>query len=77
MFELAPHALRDPILRERLAALYAHYRSTMFEHAAMAPHLAETQAYEDRQDALALLALVMAVIDGMSVQVNLDPAVVD
>jgi AcrR family transcriptional regulator len=77
MFELAPHALRDPILRERLAALYAYYRSTMFQHAEMAPHLEETQACEDRQDVLAPPALVMAVIDGMSLQVNLDPAVVD
>jgi len=77
MYELAPHALRDPILRERLAALYAYYRSTMFEHADMEPHLAEVTAYEDRQDILALPALVMAVIDGMSLQVNLDPAAVD
>lgn len=77
MFELAPHALRDPVLRDRFAALYAYYRSTMFEHANMAPHLAETPAYEDKQDILALPALVMAVIDGMSLQVNLDPAAVD
>jgi AcrR family transcriptional regulator len=77
MYELAPHALRDPILRQRLAALYAYYRSTMFQHADMAPHLEETSAYEDRQDILALPALVMAVIDGMSLQVNLDPAAVD
>jgi AcrR family transcriptional regulator len=77
MFELAPHALRDPVLRERFAALYAYYRSTMLENTGMAPHLEETSAYEDRQDILALPALVMAVIDGMSLQVNLDPAAVD
>ena len=77
MFELAPHVLRDPILRDRLAALYAYYRSTMLEQLGMAPHLAETPAYEDRQDIDALPALVMAVIDGMSLQVNLDPAAVD
>ena len=77
MFELAPHALRDPILRARFAALYAYYRSTMLERAGMAQHLKETPAYEDRQDILALPALVMAVIDGMSLQVNLDPAAVD
>ena len=77
MCELPPHAVRDPILRERLAALCAYYLSTMFEHADMAPHLAETKAIEDRQDILVLPALVMAVIDGMSLQVNLDPAAVD
>jgi TetR/AcrR family transcriptional regulator, regulator of biofilm formation and stress response len=77
MFELAPHALRDPILRERLATLYAWYRATMLEQSGMADRLAETPAYEDKQDIQALPALVMAVIDGMSLQMSLDPAAVD
>ena len=77
MFELAPHVLRDPILRERLAALYAYYRSTMFEHSTWRRTSRRHQPTEDRQDIQALPALVMAVIDGMSLQVNLDPAAVD
>lgn len=76
-FELAPHVIRDPILRERFAALYAWYRATMLEQSGMAERLAEIRPYEDRQDVLALPALVMAAIDGMSLQVSLDPAAVD
>lgn len=75
--EIGPVADLLHSTRARLAALYAYYRSTMFAHTGMASHLAETPSYEDRQDVLALPALVMAVIDGMSLQVNLDPAAVD
>jgi hypothetical protein len=75
--ELAPHALRDPILRERLATLYAWYRATMLEQSGMADRLADTPAYEDKQDIQALPALAMAVIDGMSLQMSLDTAAVD
>lgn len=76
-FELAPHVIRDPVLRERFAALYAWYRATMLEQSGMTERLAEIKTYEDRQDVLALPALVMATIDGMSLQVSLDPAAVD
>ena len=77
VFELAPHVIRDPVLRDRFAALYAWYRATMLDQTGMSARLAGVSAYEDRQDIQALPALVMAVIDGMSLQVSLDPAAVD
>ena len=77
MFELAPHVLREPVLRERLAALYSIYRETMLEQAGMSERLRALSAYQDRQDILALPALVMAAIDGMSFQEALDPQSVD
>jgi len=77
VFELAPHAIRDPVLRDRLAALYAWYRATMIEQTGMAAGLTSATAYEDREDIRALPALVMAVIDGMSLQVSLDKTAVD
>ena len=76
VFELAPHVIRDPVLRDRFAALYAWYRATMLEEMGMSTRLADVPAYEDRQDIQALPALVMAVIDGMSLQISLDPAAV-
>ena len=77
MFELMPHALRDPILRDRFAALYVLYRKLMLEQSGIAERLSSLSAYEDRQDVAALPALLMAVIDGMSFQVGLDPKAVD
>ena len=77
VFELAPHVIRDPVLRDRFAALYAWYRATMLDETGMSARLTDVSAYEDRQDIAALPALVMAVIDGTSLQVSLDPAAVD
>ena len=77
MFELAPHVIRDPVLRDRLAALYAWYLKTMREESGMAAAAAKTDAYDDRQDIETLAAIVMAVIDGTSLQVSLDPASLD
>jgi AcrR family transcriptional regulator len=77
MFELMPHALRDPILRDRFAALYVLYRKLMLEQSGIAERLSSLSAYEDRQDVAALPALLMAVIDGMSFQSSLDPKAVD
>lgn len=77
MYELVPHVLRDPVLRERFAALYVMYRGLMLEESGMAERIAELSAYQDRQDVKALPALLMAVIDGMSFQMSLDPKAVD
>src|SRR5512136_1018443 len=35
MYELVPHVLRDPVLRERFATLYALYRKLMLEQSGM------------------------------------------
>jgi AcrR family transcriptional regulator len=77
MFELAPHVIREPILRDRLANLYAWYLKSMREESGMAAAAAGATAYQDRQDIEALAAVIMAVIDGISLQVSLDPASVD
>jgi len=77
MFELVPHVLRDPVLRERFATLYVMYRELMLEQTGIGERLTALHAYEDRRDVAALPALVMAVIDGMSFQQALDPAAVD
>lgn len=76
-FEIAPHIIRDPILRERHAALYAWYVKIVREKSGMAAALGSISAYEDRGDVEALPALILAVIDGMSLQVSLDPSSVD
>ena len=73
MFELAPHIIRDQILRDRLAALYAWYLKTMLEESGMDAALGTIPAYEDRQDVAALPSLILAVIDGMSLQMSLEP----
>ena len=77
MFELAPHAIRDPTLRERLAALYAWYLKTMRDECGMTAAAAGEAAYEDRRDIEMLAVIVMAAIDGVSLQVSLDPAAVE
>jgi AcrR family transcriptional regulator len=77
MFELAPHILRDPVLRERFATLYVFYRKLMLEQTGMAARLKELSGHHDRADVEALPALVMAVIDGMSFQSSLDARAVD
>jgi len=77
MFELIPHAIRDPILRERLAALYAWYLATMREDSGIADALVDMSSYEHRRDAETLPAMVMATIDGISLQLSLDPTAVD
>lgn len=77
MYELMPHVLRDAVLRERFAALYALYRRLMLAETGMAEELGTITAYQDRRDVTALTALVMAVIDGMSIQQSLDPKSAD
>lgn len=77
MYELMPHVLRDPVLRERLAALYTYYRKLMLTQTEIDKSLEATPAYHDRKDVEALPALVMAVIDGMSIQQSLGPGAID
>lgn len=77
LFELAPHVIREPVLRGRLAALYAWYLKTMREECGMTAAAAAAAAYEDRRDIEMLAAIVMAVIDGVSLQVSLDSTSVE
>ncbi len=65
-FEVLPHALREPDLRERVAALYDGYRETVTRcldagHAASAVRL--------RPFAM----LMIAIVDGLAIQHGLDP----
>jgi AcrR family transcriptional regulator len=65
-FEILPHALRNPDLRDRVAALYSGYRETVqrcFDKAAPAA-AAELQPFA---------VLMIAIVDGLAIQHGLDP----
>jgi AcrR family transcriptional regulator len=65
-FELLPHALRDPGLRERVGALYEGYRTTVLRCLDAA----------DPQTAARLrpfAMLMIAIVDGLAIQHGLDP----
>lgn len=65
-FEILPHALRDPNMRDRVAALYDGYRETVrrcFDSAA------PTAPAELRPFAV----LMIAIVDGLAIQHGLDP----
>jgi AcrR family transcriptional regulator len=65
-FEILPHALRDPDLRDRVAALYNGYRETVrlcFDGAAPAS-AAELGPFA---------VLMIAIVDGLAIQHGLDP----
>lgn len=65
-FEILPQALRDPDLRDRVAALYHGYRETVrrcFDSAAPAA-AAELQPFA---------VLMIALVDGLAIQHGLDP----
>ena len=66
-FEVLPHALRDPALRPRVAGLYESYRQTV-----MTCLGAGTGEVADSR-LLPLAALMIAVVDGLSIQMGLDP----
>jgi AcrR family transcriptional regulator len=64
-YDLLPHALRDPDLRERVAALYDGYRETVLRC------LADDPATRERLRPFAML--MIALVDGLAVQHGLDP----
>jgi AcrR family transcriptional regulator len=68
-FELLPHVLRDEALRRRIALLYRWYWSLKLEWLGVA---GGTSALED-PDLLGLTQLLSAVIDGLAVQLAIDP----
>jgi len=74
MFELAPHGLRDPILREKFATYYALARDGTLKVTGLSDGEREVDP-ERRRRLETLAALVVAVIDGLSYQTALDPSV--
>lgn len=82
LFELAPHGLRDTVLREKFASLYAWYRHTTLEDGGLGAFGAAagrggTGDPEARRRIEMLAALIIAAIDGLSFQVALDKDSVD
>jgi AcrR family transcriptional regulator len=65
-FEILPHALRDPDLRERVAALYDGYRETVLR----CLDVAEPDAQADLRP---FAMLMIAIVDGLAIQHGLDP----
>ena len=65
-FDVLPHALRDPDLRERVAALYDGYRETVLRclDAADPDAPAELRPFA---------MLMIAIVDGLAIQHGLDP----
>ena len=65
-FEILPHALREPDLRERVAALYDGYRETVLRclDAAGSDVAAELRPFA---------MLMIAIVDGLAIQHGLDP----
>ena len=65
-FDVLPHALREPVLRERVAALYDGYRDTV---------LRSLGADDDaaREELRPFAMLMIAIVDGLAIQHGLDP----
>jgi AcrR family transcriptional regulator len=66
LLEILPHALRDESLRERVAELYAGYRETVLE-------VLDASTGPDRGTLEPFAMLMIAVVDGLSIQHALDP----
>jgi AcrR family transcriptional regulator len=72
-FAITPHALSDPFLRPRTAALYQWYRECHLQACGI-----ELPDDEDaRRRLLATAGLMLAAIDGLALQIALDPDGVD
>jgi len=67
LYELLPHALRDPEVRARFAEEYRLYRSIDADCLAAAPAELDDDALE------ALAAVSIAVVEGLGIQRALDP----
>jgi len=65
-FEALPHALREPALRPRVAALYDGYRQTVIR--ALAP--GGEGAHAELEP---FATLMIAIVDGLAIQHGLDP----
>jgi len=67
LYELLPHALRDPEVRARFAEEYRRYRSVDADCLGAAPAELDDEALE------ALAAVSIAVVEGLGIQRALDP----
>jgi AcrR family transcriptional regulator len=65
-FEVLPHALRDPDLRERVAALYDGYRETVLR-------CLDAEEEQKRLRLRPFAMLMIAIVDGLALQHGLDP----
>jgi AcrR family transcriptional regulator len=65
-FEILPQALREPVLRERVAALYDGYRDTVLRGLGAGDETA-------RRDLRPFAMLMIAIVDGLAIQHGLDP----
>jgi AcrR family transcriptional regulator len=72
-FAITPHALSDPVLRPRMAALYQWYRECHLH----ACGIEVPQDEHARRRLLATAGLMLAAIDGLALQIALDPDGVD
>jgi AcrR family transcriptional regulator len=68
-FEMLPHVLRDDALRPRIAQLYRWYWNVKLQW------LEAGEGALDDPELLGLTQLLSAVIDGLAVQVAIDPAI--
>jgi TetR/AcrR family transcriptional regulator, transcriptional repressor of aconitase len=65
-FDILPHALREPALRDQIAELYVEYRSLNKR--------CLNAANADNGVCEPLASLIVAVVDGLTIQAALDPA---
>lgn len=68
-FDLLPYVIRDERLRVRMAALYDWYYKMNVEWLGLADRLTT----QNREDYIALMALLVAVVDGLAIQNALQP----
>lgn len=74
IFRIAPHALVDPQLRARVAALYAWYRElTLRELGLTGDARLDDLPEPERRRLESVGAVVVAVVDGLTLQAGLDP----
>lgn len=65
-FDVLPHALRDPDLRERVAALYDGYRETVLR-------CLDATGPDGPPEMRPFAMLMIAIVDGLAIQHGLDP----
>jgi AcrR family transcriptional regulator len=68
-FDLLPHVIRDERLRERLAALYEWYYKMNLEWLGLTDRVRP----ENKEQLIALTALMTAIVDGLALQAALRP----
>jgi AcrR family transcriptional regulator len=74
IFRIAPHALADPALRPRVAALYGWYRElTLLESGIVGATELDRLPPEERRRLESIGAVILAAIDGLALQAGLDP----